>query len=56
MNAAGAVTGTTTGTCRIQLALSANGYDQLTNTYSFTVNPGTITIAGWGGQLLRGES
>ena len=49
VNAAGAVTGTTTGTCQIQLALSANGYDQLPHTYSFTVNPGTITIVGWGG-------
>ena len=49
VDSAGAVTGSTTGNCRIQLSLSVTGYDNLTHIYSFTVNPGTITIAGWGG-------
>ena len=49
VDSAGAVTGTTTGTCWIQLSLTVTGYDNLTHTYSFTVAAGTITIAGWGG-------
>ena len=49
VDAQGAVTGTTTGTCEIRLTLSAAGYNDITHDYSFTVGAGTISIAGWGG-------
>ena len=50
VDAQGAVTGVTTGTCEIRLTLSATGYNNLTHDYSFTVGAGTQTGLAWSSQ------
>ena len=46
VDAQGAVTGVTTGTCEIRLTLSATGYNDLTHDYSFTVGAGNADRPG----------
>ena len=50
VDAQGAVTGVTTGTCEIRLTLSATGYNDLSHDYSFTVGAGTQTGLAWSSQ------
>ena len=50
VDAQGAVTGTTTGTCEIRLTLSATGHNDLSHDYSFTVGAGTQTGLAWSSQ------